>query len=602
MRRTPSGSDTVRYFDRTRQTRRVAIACLKKWLVTASLCAIVTGVLYGFSTIRPGVSSSEKYAFNMLVTGLGICLGLSFSDQFAQFCQMMRWRFLAASYRDLEQFDLVLGCHSMANTVKMLTRGGRKGQWYPTKSQVLAAFWIGVFLLFNVAAALLGLTFSTDISENTIETVYGNISVADLTYISGDQQDDPANYPIYRQLEAANIWGLSGQNLVWNRNDSIDNVVGAYDPQISTNGDDGNWAGASFWYRFVDLAPPSDPDDDVSGEAAASTGSNIVTGRTVNATASCLEWEVTGGGHAGYGPDANLTSPLNVNITRNGVNMTFSVQQQIVNAVTWMTYNQSVTCGPRCAVNLALMVSDAYNTEGTPLVPKPRFFVCNNTVSDVAGYNDEGFADPDRLLMPDTQAWIVAGSIGLSGIGSSQDFLQYSVIRGDGPYNPISNGTDADYIAALMMAYSTSILATMDYRGGPRTLIEGPNSPRPATIINVKWPYAGAILAGIPVVQLILLVLVVWYSRKAIILEPSYVTAAHLLYPAIQKIGSKGTLMGISEMAERVGRGYKLMYAVRPDPNDPGHHDPDFVRDLDLLDESEGLGPVRGNMPQGRYD
>ena len=129
--------------------------------------------MLGYSKIRPGISRAEKYSFNMLLIGLSICLGLAFAAQFAQFCQMMRWRFLASSYRNLEEFDLVLGCDSMANTVRLIWKGRRKGQWYPTKSQVLAMFWVFVFVAFNVVAALLGLTYSTDVNPDQVDLAYG---------------------------------------------------------------------------------------------------------------------------------------------------------------------------------------------------------------------------------------------------------------------------------------------------------------------------------------------------------------------------------------------------------------------------------------------
>jgi hypothetical protein len=48
--------------------------------------------------------------------------------------------------------------------------GGRKGTWYPSKTQVIACFWFIVFVVFNVCAALLGLTYSIDVSEDAVAT------------------------------------------------------------------------------------------------------------------------------------------------------------------------------------------------------------------------------------------------------------------------------------------------------------------------------------------------------------------------------------------------------------------------------------------------
>lgn len=109
IREVPTSTDTVRYFDRRRQTRRVFIDCVLMWCPTAFICGALAGTMYGFSTITLGLSQSQKYVYNALVTGLSIVLGLAFAAQFKQYAEMMRWRFLASQYRTLQDFELVLG-------------------------------------------------------------------------------------------------------------------------------------------------------------------------------------------------------------------------------------------------------------------------------------------------------------------------------------------------------------------------------------------------------------------------------------------------------------------------------------------------------------
>lgn len=48
-------TDTTRYFDRGRQTRRVFLDCFKMWLVTAVICAGLAGTLAGFSSFETGM-------------------------------------------------------------------------------------------------------------------------------------------------------------------------------------------------------------------------------------------------------------------------------------------------------------------------------------------------------------------------------------------------------------------------------------------------------------------------------------------------------------------------------------------------------------------
>jgi len=135
------------------------------WFGTFFICTALAGTMYGFSKIESGMSRFQKYGYNALVTGLSILLGLAFSAQFKQYAEMMRWRFLASEYRTLHDFELVLGCDSYRNTMSLIFGGNTRGTWYPSKTQVLALFWFLIFVFFNIFGALLGLTYSIDVSD-----------------------------------------------------------------------------------------------------------------------------------------------------------------------------------------------------------------------------------------------------------------------------------------------------------------------------------------------------------------------------------------------------------------------------------------------------
>lgn len=138
------------------------------WFGTFFICGALAGTMYGFAKIDSGMSRFQKYGYNALVTGLSILLGLAFAAQFKQYAEMMRWRFLASEYRTLQDFELVLGCDSYRNTLSLMFGGNTKGTWYPSKTQVLACVWFIIFVLFNVCTALLGLTYSIDVSETAV--------------------------------------------------------------------------------------------------------------------------------------------------------------------------------------------------------------------------------------------------------------------------------------------------------------------------------------------------------------------------------------------------------------------------------------------------
>ena len=261
-------------------------------------------------------------------------------------------------------------------------------------------------------------------------------------------------------------------------------------------------------------------------------------------------------------------------------------------------------CGERCVEILALQTADdpADNiTLAEGGMPDPKLWHCNNTLTQVTYDDDEGFVDPSRLKIPDTQAKLLAGAIGVTGVESTGDDLQYHRINGDTYFAKFPNAT-AEIIAQMIMQYTTNTISAMDSRRAPRVNITGDYSPSPAQVVNVKWNYAAAILAGVPIVQFLMLLGVVAFSSKAIILDPSYLTAAHLLYPVMQKLGNHGMLLDVDEMAEEIGPDYKISYAVRPNESDPSLLDTDLVRDLGLVREDEGHGYIRGNQPTGRYD
>lgn len=134
------------------------------WLGTALICAGIAAVLLFFQSIKGGLSKWQKYVFNTLINGLLLILGIAFAAQFKQYCEMMRWRFLASSYRSLDEFDEVMGCDSWRSAIRLIYKRSKKS-WYPNKSQVLAVAWVLIFSAFNVLAAFLGLTYGLDPSD-----------------------------------------------------------------------------------------------------------------------------------------------------------------------------------------------------------------------------------------------------------------------------------------------------------------------------------------------------------------------------------------------------------------------------------------------------
>jgi hypothetical protein len=163
-------SVALHYFDRSQQTRRVFWGCFTWWLPSVVICGCLAATLAGFSSY-PTITQRERYAYNALLLGMTILLSLAFSAQFKQYCEMMRWRFLASSYRSIGHFEEVLRCDSWRSILKLIFTERKKDGYLPTKTQLLAFFWLVLFMAFNVFLALLGLTYSVDVSD-----VFVNVS------------------------------------------------------------------------------------------------------------------------------------------------------------------------------------------------------------------------------------------------------------------------------------------------------------------------------------------------------------------------------------------------------------------------------------------
>ncbi|KIX04649.1 uncharacterized protein Z518_05519 [Rhinocladiella mackenziei CBS 650.93] len=579
-------SSSARYFDYRRQRRRLFVNSSFQFLVTAIICAGLAGCLYGFSTMVTGLSPNIKHLFNALITGLSLCLGLNLASSLKGYAQLMRWRFLASGYRTLQDFELVMNCDSQSNVFRLIWAGRTRGRWYPNKTQILAFTWLLISVALQIFTALLGLTYSIDVSSEFVRLAYGNVSVSDVRYIGNEEtygmySDDPSGADsIHAQQAVANQWGITGQD--YNVYTTTFDEYFANQQSVYTNEEE-----SLYWYRFIDRSPVN---------YAQSTASY----RTVNATAKCQSFEVTYGGQGGFQTNDTDLMWIVTWIDADGNENNWYVDDVATGATTWMA-NMTSDCGDRCVQLYALQSADNITDD----VPIPRFWECQSNVSHVDGL--DYYYNPDQYEIPDLQAFILAGSIGWSGVtteggdtvDSALQMVRYPV---DSQWSPPGSITE-DGMAQLVMKFTAGAISALD-ENGPRLDVMG-YAPVPAQIIKVKWPYAAAILGGIPTAQALVLLCVIAFANKAVIKDTSHLSTARLLRPIVEKLGDSGCLLTGDEIAEQLGN-YRVIYGVR-DPgvgNIPavGAGDDGRIRHLDILEEAEGLGYRRGRMPVGRYD
>ena len=475
---------------------------------------------------------------------------------------MMRWRFLASAYRHVQEFELVMQCENQMKVLRLMWTARTRGRMLiPNKTQVLCFAWLLVNLLLQVLVAMLGLTYSIDTSPVWMSTQWGNVSVCDLSLIREPDNDTITDY--YTQLAAANNYGIAGQDYpiyIDIPNDALDQT---YSNALYT--DDSY---SYMEYRFDD----QNPDD---------SSLNIVTWRTITATATCEAFKVVAG--------ATLNSTNTTYVEKNGDLVNVWIQPVTPGFTTWMS-NTDSHCGPRCTEVWALQAADNLN------VPNSTLFKCNNTVApviDASGAYPVNATPP--LQMPDKQAKIIAGAIGWSGFYytfTPFEFVRYSQATVWSP----SFALDAQTVASELMEFSMFAVAAMDQEG-PRINVTG-YAPVPAQVVDVEWKWSAIILAVIPAIQFLALAAIIAWANKAIIKDNSYLATARLLRPLVDKLGPHGCMLTGDQIAEEL-KNIKIAYGYR---SPPGFIEgSDIVRHVDILQEHEGLGLSRA-MPPGRYD
>ena len=562
----PPASRTVRQFDARRQRRRLLIECLFHWFITLLLCGLLAACLAGFGRLL-FVTLSQKHAFNALITLISIFLGNNLTSSLREFAQMLRWRLLAAKYRNLHEFELVLQCDSLRRVMELLWVARPRGRLLPNKTQLLCAAWLSINMLLQVLVALLGLTYNIDTSY-VPEQKFGQISIAELSVIR-DIWGAP-NPSYYAQLGSANYYGIQGQDYNFVSTPppgqgSIPSYGPAGTPTIYANE---KYTHLTYFFQDQNIDNP-----DVT----------LISHRSITASATCISLPILSGG---YGNDTNITylSPASGPTTLNAAHVGPGA----------MTYISSLnsTCGPRCTSLFALQSANSIPSS----IPHPSFFTCNSTLSPVAGIPSYVLPtqSPSLYTMPDTQARIMAGAIGWTGFNytpnTPYEFVRYTL---DSWWSPDAPATAA-LVAERIMEFAIEGVAAIDYNG-PRQNVSG-WYPFPAQMVAVQWQWAGAILGVIPLVQLLALGCVVAWANRAVIKDTTALSTARLLRPVVERLEDGGCLLSGREIAGELGD-VRVVYGFREGSAEDGIG----VRHIDLLEEREGRG-LQGRMPEGLYD
>jgi hypothetical protein len=569
-----STSNTTRSFNLRSQRLRIFVNYTSRWFITTLICTAIVAVLISYSRLDL-VTQAQRHAFNALVMSLSILLSLNLAASLSGYARMMRWRWLANRYWNIQDFELILSSDSQMQVLRFLWLGRSQGRWcIPNRIQFFCVSWLSINIAFQVFTALVGLTYSIDISSDFVETEMGMVSIVDLRLIYPRTEYESAEFE--DQAGAANAFGIEGGSYGFMNNTPVADQV--FSETYYTNSVE-----TTFWYRFMDQNPYDNnqtPD---------------VTLRTISTTAICEEFKVLSGGYA----NSDYVTYLDTNLEEN-VTTLVPLPLAEPGCGTGMSH-ENKTCGPRCTTTMLLLSAD--NKTGS--APHPLWFQCNNTVSQVN--NTDRYADSSHYQMADEQARLWAGAIGFSGFskvdaGSDLEYVLYDYETDWSPNSILDGGANSAVISEIMMWFTAGAIA-VDDNLGPRVNVTG-LYPIQGQVVNVDWKWSIATLAGIPGCQFLILIAVLIWANKVIIKDTSYSSTALMLRRVVEKLGDKGSLLTGDEIAETLGN-YRLKYALRDLPQS-GTQDrgleKDVVRHVDFVEEEEGLNRADARMVSGLYD
>ncbi|KKY20312.1 hypothetical protein UCRPC4_g04202 [Phaeomoniella chlamydospora] len=474
---------------------------------------------------------------------------------------MLRWRLLATGWRSIEEFDLILSAESQFKVLRLLWIGGRSKPGFPfiSRTQFICLLWLLISIVATILPALLGLTYSIDISNTYVKKNWGLITIADLSLIGHQNTDGPVT--INTQQAAAQAYGIEGENYV---------IIDDTDPsdQIYYNAIYTDDMVDFFIVRFFDYNPENSL---LSAESS----------RYLTTNATCESYNII--------TDANTNGTTLTYIDGDGSQANEYIEEYVPGLTTYIL-DTLHPCGERCA---SLLVYQAANND---TVDVSSFYKCNNSVSAVYGapsWNASVYA------LPDVQAQIWAGAIGSTGFEVNGDQRQYQVYSGNTQFSTLG---PLDYYSAQIAISGFTAYGLAAYnQNGVRQNVTG-YTPNTALQLDVEWKWALTVLAIIPFLHFLAYVAVIAWANKAIIKDDSHLSTAKLLQPIVERLGNGGCILTGDDIVKRDEfKDSRVAYGF----TDMGGEGENKVMHLGVIFEhpQEGYRPViERAWPDGRYN
>ncbi|EXJ77642.1 hypothetical protein A1O3_09870 [Capronia epimyces CBS 606.96] len=543
-------------FRRTRQRNRLWRLTIGEWFNTLVLCVSYFGIIYAYSR-KPTISVPQRRVFNALTTGNSLLLGVNLAASLRSYAKLVRWRMLAVCYRPLETFDLVMGCDSLMNVLKLLWKArDTKHKFLPSRTQILCFLWLLVHMAITILVGIIGLNYNLDTSPDYVLLKHGSVSIVDLDALS------TGHYLM--DLSTVQNWGVTGE---------ITQPLDMSSSREYQSSYFSSFDGQTLYY-FQD-------------SNAADYQQKTVSTRYISTYASCDAYKVVEGQ---YG---NL-SYIVYDDGQKDVNQSLPAPPGPAGLLVLSMLNS--TCGSRCVdVRSFQAASVPTNTvdDDSDTILEGRFFLCNNTVSQVG--EDTGTLPADYSVS-DLTARMLAGAIGwsdnppvLGGIALSNTYTNFSNYG----FTTIPSKSD---MANAISSFSMGAIAIMDSSNAmTRKNVTDGETPIAAQVLRVHWSYAGAILAVIPFIHFWTLMAVIVWANKAIIKDDTPLAIAKLYFTFLSQLGDRGCLLRGEQIVQTL-HNPQVVYGWRTSlEHDGAMHVDIFQKDRD--------GPrASGPFVEGWYD
>ncbi len=264
----------------------------------------------------------------------------------------------------------------------------------------------------------------------------------------------------------------------------------------------------------------------------------------------------------------------------------FDILVFIVAPITIQANSDLATCGERCVDMHAFQAATTPDESEDDLgytIPEGRYFVCNNTIPQVA---DDTNPDLDATYMTsDLTARMLAGTLGWSDLPPAfEDTAEFAVYTNSSRISFGGQPIDTD-MASLISSFTMGAISFMDSSYAmPRLNVTSNEQPVVAQVLKVKWKFAGTILGIIPFIHLLTLSAVIKWANKAIIKDDSHLAIAKVYHNFMAQMGDRGCLLRGDEIVaalENPAVAYGWRQSVEPDGADLMHVDIfDRARDM----------------------